>query len=68
MENNVIQIAVSSVTIVGAVGYIIHSAWTSYRKSRENIYEKLDKKLDKKQCDEYRRIEERHEDSHRGGK
>lgn len=68
IENNTIQIAVSSVTLLGIAGYIIHSLWSGYCKFRNNMYEELDKKLNENQCNEYRRIEERHEDLHKEDK
>ena len=64
INSDTIQIAVSSVTLLGIAGYIIHSIWSGYCKFRNNMYEKLSEKLDEKRCNEYRRIEERHEDSH----
>lgn len=64
MENNTIQIAISSVTLLGIAGYIIHSVVSGYLKFRKDMYQKLEEKLNESQCNEYRRIEERHEDSH----
>ena len=57
VENGSIQIVVSGVTIVGAIGYLIHSAYIGYNKFKDDVYNTLDRKLDTNRCIEYRQLE-----------
>lgn len=68
INSDTIQIAVSSATLLGIAGYIIHSVVSGYCRFRKDMYKKLDEKRSKEQCNEYRRLEERHEDLHREDK
>jgi hypothetical protein len=61
-ENGVVQIVLSSLSIVGIVGYVGHSVWTGYQDFKKDTYEKLSKKRDTDDCNEFRRIAEREQD------
>ena len=48
-----LQIVVSSATVIGAVGYIIHSLWTGYQVFKKDIYEKISEKVATKVCERW---------------
>jgi hypothetical protein len=55
-------------TLIGIIGYLIHSVFTGYKEFKRDAYRKLDElddeKLSKRECNEYR-IYERREADHR---
>lgn len=69
IESGTIQIAISGLTVIGVVGYIIHTFYTGYQAFKKTMYERIntiqEEKQDVVQCNEYRRIEERHDNIER---
>jgi hypothetical protein len=50
-ESGAVQIVITSATVVGFIGYIIHSTWMGYQKFKDNVWLSLDKKREKNDCD-----------------
>ena len=56
-------------TLIGIIGYLVHSVFTGYKEFKRDAYRKLDElddqKLSKRECNEYRIYERRELDHHR---
>jgi hypothetical protein len=56
-------------TLVGMIGYLLHSVFTGYKEFKKDAYKKLDElddqKMSKRECNEYRIYERRELDHHR---
>ncbi len=59
VDSGLIQGVLSVATVIGLFGYIGHSVWSEYNKFRDDIYNKVEKKLDVEQCDKYRAAEDK---------
>jgi hypothetical protein len=57
MENGTVQIVISSATILGGIGYIIHTFFSGYNTFKKDIYEKMDSRVKTKECDDWRKVE-----------
>jgi hypothetical protein len=64
-EGGMIQLVISSATIIGGIGYILHTVWTGYQEFKKYVYENMVKKGD---CREYRESCRVAEDRARGGR
>lgn len=60
---------VSGVSLIAVIGYLLHSAYTGYRDFKKDAYRKFEeldeKKMSKRECNEYRIYERRAFDQHR---
>ena len=68
MEQLILNV-LSISTLIGVIGYLLHSLYTGYREFKRDAYRKLDElddeKLSKRECNEYRAYERRAFDDHR---
>lgn len=59
----------SVTTLIGIIGYLLHSLYTGYKEFKRDAYRKLDElddeKMGKRECNEYRIYERREIDHHR---
>jgi len=58
----IINIAITGATIIGIAGYLIHTKLAGDREFKKDVYDKLEEKREKSECDEFRRLAERMED------
>ena len=59
MGADVVQLLLSAGTIVGLFGYIGHSVYSGYKEFKKDTYIKLEQKVSKGECHEYREYERR---------
>ena len=68
MEQLILNV-LSISTLIGVIGYLLHTVFTGYKEFKKDAYRKFDElddqKLSKRECNEYRTYERRAFDDHR---
>lgn len=60
----IIKVLLSGATVVAAIGYVVHSIYMGYCEFKKDAYAKLNNKVDKDDCRDFRRYIEKKGSDH----